>query len=349
MTEPEAGFYETGVDTTVQVSATLLVEEVISWSAPPRQILPLRNYRAVMGEYRMLGGTPKSPPPLDCAIPVRVSLMNPADISVPSATRKTPAEVDTQATLRWITDPAYLVGDGGLIGQWWDTTSSVSWNAHDTWEPLYADDYVYLIPKPNTDEVVARPSLVFDNSFGTCMDMLLTGSMTSNDENIEFFIVTSSHPLASGQQVSSIFDNGDPVQGSADMPFDPGDSLPGTRQALQRIPGGKLVAYQDKLSMALAWPQSTSGRPILIRMRFGTRPVLETWGAKRARMVYHAPKQARTPLSVNYVLGRQFGKVSAVTNAGMHLFEVDYYDHALTDDEVEDIAHAYDICYAISP
>jgi hypothetical protein len=96
---------------------------------------------------------------------------------------------------------------------------------------------------------------------------------------------------------------------------------------------------------------TVAGRPVILRVRFGVHPMMERWGPKNSHLAnMHIPDQPRLPLSTNFVLGRQFDSVDPATNAGMHLFEINYFDHwpssAQRDQLVQDLSSVYAVSNA---
>jgi hypothetical protein len=344
---PGTGYSSTAGRATIEIGVSMSITQLIDYQPPPPQIVPLRNYRSVMNDFRVLSGRPVAAPVLDVSVPVTVSVGT-TQVPLPDLTRALPPDIDTLATLRWIADNDFVVqsADGNTLW-WWDTTGAVAWSAYDTFQPLYADDYSYLIPKPHTAEVLLRPAMVFEAALGSCMNTSVSTSPVSGAQDVEFLMVVWSHPLAAGMQASSILDSGGQVSGGGDMPFAPGDMVSGMRQGLQRFNGG-LVMWQDDVGFQMWWAQVSSGRPVLARVRFGVNPLIECWGPSGVHMLTTELPQPLEGLATNYVLGRLFNQVSAATNAGMHLMEISYYDHPIADADLAVIVQALDSCYAVS-
>ena len=339
---------ETGITHSIEFSVMLRLECDIAWSSPPPAITPIRNYRAVMDDYRITGGIPVAPPTLDCAVPILVSV-DPKGVSVPKDSRDLPADIDTAATLRWIAQDQYLNANDA-IAQWFDTTGQLAWTSYDTWQPQLDDTYDYQIPRPHNAELVQRSALIFDSTLGSCMNTTLSIDPVNFESDIEFLIVLWTHPLVSGQQFSSILDNGQSVQGFHDMPYVPGDTLSGgQRQALARY-SDKLVLWQSTVGVPMYWTQVSGGRPILYRIRYGAHPLMQMWGPANAHMSYAGPtyKPPLVPLCSDYILGRMFNRLDSDVGGGMHLFEINYYDHMLTDSAVNHAVAELDSCYAIT-
>ena len=338
-------YFDTGATHSIEFSVTLRLEQEIPWSRPPPAITPLRNFRAVMGDYRVVSGRPVSPPTLDCAVPILVSV-DPKGVAVPSDSRALPTDLDIDATLRWCAADQYYSTDE-VIAQWWDTTGTVTWSAYDTFQPVLDDTYDYQIARPNNAEIVQRSALMFNSANGTCMNTSLSINPINNAESVEFFMVLWTHPLIGVQQYSVLLDNGQSISGTHDLPWIPGDSLSGRHQAFYRYPD-KLVLWQDTLGIPLHSAQVSSGRPVLYRIRFGVHPLIETWGPSNTHLSYKGPVQDQAPLCSDYVLNRMFNRVDPVTNGGMHLFEVDYFDHELSTAEAAAVVAELNSCYAIS-
>jgi hypothetical protein len=344
-----SGYTGIGVVATIELGASMMITQMIQYAPPPPQVIPLRNYRSVMDSFRVLGGKPVAPPVIDVSIPVGVTV-GLTQVPVPNSARALPPDIDTGATLRWYADSYFLHYSGsGHETQWLDTEGDVAWTAYDTYQPVFAPGYNYLIPSPNSAESLTRPALVFDPTRGTCMNTDLSLDEVNSVDDLEWLMVVWSHPLAAGAQASTILDNGGPVQGLIAMPFAVSDSVVGMRQGLSRFTGDGLLLWQDQTGFPMWWAQISNGRPVLVRARFGEHPLLECWGPKGIHMVHRSVlDQPRQALASNYVLGREFGQVSAQTNAGMHLMEINYYDHALGDDELASAVQALDACYAVS-
>ena len=331
----------------IEISTVMCMTQLITYVPPPPKIVPLRNYRAVMSDFRVLTGIPRNPPAVDVSIPINVTVGTTA-VPLPDLTRKRPDEIDTKATLRWIAESARVkYSAAGTVMRWWDITNRVAWTAYGTYQPLFADDYSYQVPKQNSAEVINRGALVFDADYGNCMNTSVSTIPTSGADAAEFVMVVWSHPLASGVKASSLLDTGNEVRGVVAMPFTPGDTSAGMRQGLQRYQGG-LTFWQDNTSFPVDWAQISSGRPVLIRVRFGKDPILECWGPSGTRQTFRAPPQKHKDLSTNYVLGRAFNLVSKATNAGMHLMEINYYDHPVDDADMTLYAQSLTSCYAVS-
>ena len=232
---------------------------------------------------------------------------------------------------------------------WFDTTGMAAWNSYDAYQPLLADDYSYTIPTPNRAELINRPAIVFDPRQGSCMNTRVSTVAVSSAEAVEFLFVVWSHPLAGGSQASTILDNGDAVRGTQNLPFVMNDAvLGGMRQGYARFAGG-LMLWQDETGFPMWWSQISNGRPVLVRARYGQQPLLEAWGPNGLHMGHNsALPQDREAFATNYVLGRAYGSVSTATNAGMHLMEVNYYDHPISDDDLAAAVNALDSCYAVS-
>jgi len=349
MTTPDGGFEETGGTATIQIGMSLVVEQEIPWSDPPPQIVPLRYFRAVMSDYRVLSGIPKAPPVLDCAVPVFVTL-DPSGAAIPSITRPLPGDVDNGATVRWLVGDEYIsLNPDGTEMDWLDIDGSVAWTSYDLWNPQFEDDYTYTVIKQTAaDEVLLRPALVFDQGLGNCMNTSLSINDLSGAEDIEFWFVVSTDPLVGGQLYHSFLDIGDEVIGFHDLPWTPPDSLPGRRLALQRDPNS-VNAVQDSLQFQIDQTMSSgTGRPLLVRVRYGVHPMLDWWGPKNSQMHLVFPTQSRLPLSMNFVLGREHGQLDPATCAGMHLFEVNYFDHMLSSTEAAQVTSALLPAYAIT-
>lgn len=338
-------YVDTGATHSIEMALTIHLEQDIAWSRPPASVIPLRNYRAVMGDYRVTGGIPVSPPTLDCAVPVLVSV-DPSGVAVPSTKRKSPEEVQTLATLRWYAQSQF-VSAGDTQMQWWDDSATLAWNAYGTFQPLLDETYDYQISRPHNAEVVSRSALIFDPALGSCMSASMSINPINDADDVEFFLVLWCHPLIGGQQFSALLDNGQDLQGFHDLPYVPGDSLSGRHQALHRY-SDKLVLWEDDLGIPLRWAQVSGGRPVLYRVRYGMHPLVEVWGPTNLHMSYAGPAQEQAPLCADYVLGRVFNRLDLASNGGMHLFEVDYYDHALTNSDAAVVVAALNACYAIT-
>ena len=344
-----SGYDDLTGTSTIEMGVSMSITQLIDYRPPPPQVVPHSYYRSVMNDDRVLAGRPVSPPVVDVSVPVTVSV-GLTGVPMPDLSRALPEDIDTQASLRWYTDDSYVRTSADGYSMWWyDMTGEVAWTSYGTYQPLRASDYSYLIPMPNSAEILARPAMVFNPLLGNCMNTTVSIDPVNSVDDVEFVMVVWSHPLVSGAKASTILDNGNAVRGSQKMPFAVSDSITGMRQGLSRFSGGGLLLWQGQIGFPMWWTQISTGRPVLVRVRYGTRPMLECWGPKGLHMSHHPVlEQPSTALSTNYVLGRQFGQVSAITNAGMHLMEVNYYDHALDDAEAAEIVQTLDSCYAIS-
>lgn len=344
----DSTYGDTNATHSIEFAVTVRLDQEIAWSSPPAQITPLRNYRSVMGDYRVTTGIPVSPPTLDAAVPILVSV-DPKGVAVPKDSRDLPSDIDTLATLRWIAQDQYVNADD-VIMQWWDTTGTLSWDSYDSWMPVLDDTYDYQITRPNNAEIVQRSCMMFNAAYGMCMNTSLSINPVNNLDDIEFLMVLWTHPLIGDQEFSALLDNGQAMQGFHDMPYVPGDSLTGVHQALHRYPD-KIVHWEDADGMPLHWTQvSAAGRPVLYRVRYGKHPLIEVWGPTNSHMSYATPTHPGDgpPLCSDYVLGRIFNRLDETCNGGMHLFEINYYDHELSTTDAAAAVAALKSCYAIS-
>jgi hypothetical protein len=346
------GYVDTSGKLAIEASTSLVMLSDVNYAPPPPGVVPLRNFRTVTGDYRIYRGVPVAPPICDSAVPILVSV-DPDGVSLPDLSRALPDDIDTLATLRWIAADAYVSYDAnGETMFWTDTEGQVAWSSYDTWQPLLDEDYSYRLEVSlNSTEILSRSALVFDAILGSCMSTQLSLNPMTLAENVEFVLVFRPHSFNSTTRYSSYLDNGDPIQGYHDMPFEVGDSLYGQRQGFSRhTDPDRMVLIQDKERYQLNWTSkvSSSSGPIIARLRFGTEPLIEIWGDKDTHSRYSIPDVPAEALATNFVLGRRFGSLSQETNGGMHLFEVNYYDHMVERAEMNAIAEALDTVYAVS-
>jgi hypothetical protein len=341
MTLPEELTESIAAGAGIEFWCHMVAGQEIPLTAPPPQVVPLRYYRAEMNDYRLLHGIPKTPPVLDCAVPVYVSLLGEA--GVPDLTRTDPKDIDTFATIRWLATGETVATneDGDLF---WNNFSSnpdgqqLSWSSYDVFTPALVDDYGYLIPKNTTEqEWIQRPALVFDALFANHMSTQVSFGPVTGEPTIEWWLVLMTHPFNPGQDHHSILDIGNQVTGFSDMPFPVTDTLAGRQMSVHRHPD-VIEAHQDQSDTdpdgvadftVDATQMNVTGRPILIRVVFGNNPMIQVYGPRGffgSRGV--KPQQPRN-LSTNFVLGRPYGWVDPAQAAGMHLFEVNFYDHTM--------------------
>ena len=122
------------------------------------------------------------------------------------------------------------------------------------------------------------------------------------------------------------------------------------RQGFARFAGG-LMLWQDETGFPMWWAQISTGRPVIVRARYGQQPLLEAWGPKGLHMVHTSALPTQDRGGVRHQLRARAGvriDLGPPPNAGMHLMEVDYYDHPIPDDELAAAVNALDSCYAVS-
>lgn len=337
----------------IRASAALTALQDVVYEEPPPKVIPLRHYRAQMNPYRIANGIPVAPPVLDCRVPVIVHL-NREGAWIPNLTRQLPTQINTLATLRWIAADPFVVLNADSSQMWWlDTDSNVAWNSYTPWQPVLARNFNYRFANgARGTEVLYRSALVFQAVMGTCMDAKLSTLPDASVEAVEFFFVFWPHTFATGQSVANFFDTGDAVRSILDIPKDLSDSCVGARLRLHSPQENKLMLHQGSQSLTLPASQTaTGGRPVIVRLRFGQQPLIAWWGPKNTHQslwVTTSNKAAQpVRIATNYILGRQKDLLSRKSNAGMHLYEINYYDHQLTQDQVDNIVHRLSAAYAV--
>lgn len=333
----------------IEASTALVYVHEVTYNPPPPKIVPLRNFRSQMNDYRIVAGIPVNPPVLDVAVPVLVSVSTSGQVPVPSEKRPLPDDITTSATLRFIAEDLYVTSspDGSVLS-WTDTTGAVAWTGYDVWQPSLDDDYSYQLATKNSAELIPRSAMVFEAMLGQCMNANFYGVPLVGLADLEFWFVVNSHAPVAGMRSAGLLDTGDLVQGFNTMPFNPGDSLVGEQLAVTRYLD-KIIAWQDDVGYPLVYPMVIgSGRPVLLRARFGQHPLIEGWGPGGSHVSYRPQPLPQADLACNWVLGRIANQVSMVTNGGMHLFEIDYFDHMLADSDATALLHSLDSCYAVS-
>lgn len=333
----------------IQASAALILTQTVNYQPPLPKVIPWRNFRAVMDDYRVVQGMPVRPPILDCFAPI-ITTVNTHGVAIPNTKRPLPEEIGTAATLRWIASDPYVTYSEDSSQMWWvDRSGTQSWTAFEEERiPLLDEDYNYRVPRNNrATEIFYRSAFVFVPTAGNSMNTSLSINPYATVDAIEFFFVLSCH-----DDNSNVLDIGDSVQGFFDMPFGVADSISGARQRVIFRSSDSARLQQGHRMLTVPVTAMTTGRPVIIRARFGQWPLIEQWGPHgRHHKETITKKDAATDpvnLATNYVLGRQRGQVAEDTNAGMHLFEIDYYDHGLERDDVELYVNRLSRCYGVT-
>lgn len=288
-----------------------------------RVLVPYNMAHYRLGEFRMRNGWPVEVPPYD----VRAHALT--SVSGDRLTyRPAPAQVITQAAVRWIAGDSY---DTTAL-KWRPSVGFPGW----TWEsaaefaPTAIEEYSYRVDR----EIVVRPALHFNEDAHQHMWSNFAGAMTSAT-SFSFLMVLNLNSSASADTAtpnwSGILSPGHPTPGGATTFAEP---VVGSSFAIQ-VRGKTLFANPDQTGFKQMYsiaPMMERTAPCYLGVTV-TPPYLYVYAGNGPSTLRYAMVECGTDATtMAFVLGRSTGTL--LHGADMSVFDLGFYVDPLTKEQM---------------